>query len=348
LDFLILTKKNITMFKILKKFRIILSFIIIFIFIITILSTGKVYQKNELKYGVTFSQKQAESLGLNWKDVFTKTLDELNVKRLRLAAYWDLIEPTKDNYDYSDLDWQITEAEKRDATVILAVGMRLPRWPECHSPEWSKKITKEKREKEILNYIRKTIIRYRDYDNIAYWQIENEPFLINFGECPKLDTTFLDKEIYLVKSLSNKPIIITDSGELSLWVQAAKRADVFGTSLYLKTFSAKLNRYVHYPITPGFFHFKKNVTNFFTNTKNSIVIELQAEPWGPINYQEMSEKERNKTMSLNQFKKIINFSSKTGFQTFYLWGVEWWYWEKDTNNNPIFWEEAKTIFNHSN
>ena len=334
------------MFKTLKKLKIFLTILIIVIFIGMLFTLGKVYNKKELQYGVTFSQKHAESLELDWKTVFINILDDLKVRRLRLVAYWDILEPQDDFFNYSDLDWQITEAEKRGAEVILAVGMRLPRWPECHIPLWAKKLQKEQREKEILNYMEKTITRYKDYNNIKFWQIENEPFLLDFGECPTLDVDFLDKEINLVKNISNKPIIITDSGELSLWIQAAKRSSVFGTSLYLKTFSSRLNRYIHYPITPKFFHLKKNITKLFTHPKEFIVIELQAEPWGPIAYQHMSREERSMTMDIKKFKEIINFSHQAGFKTFYLWGVEWWYWDKEINNYPALWEESKKLFNN--
>ena len=49
-------------------------------------------------------------------------------------------------------------------------------------------------------------------------------------------------------------------------------------------------------------------------------------------------------MNLEKFRDIIDFSSKTGFRQFYLWGVEWWYWEKEKNNNQTLWEEAKKLF----
>jgi hypothetical protein len=49
-------------------------------------------------------------------------------------------------------------------------------------------------------------------------------------------------------------------------------------------------------------------------------------------------------MSLDKLKDMIEFSSQTGFQEFYLWGVEWWYWEKEMKDNPGLWEYSKTLF----
>ena len=272
-------------------------------------------------------------------------LDDLGAKNLRLSAYWDEIESLNNNFYWDDLDWQIEEASKRDAQIILAVGGRLPRWPECHIPNWAENVSKEEREKETLYYIEMVVNRYKDNENIIAWQIENEPFLANFGECPELDPDFLDKEIELVKSLDMRQIVITDSGELSAWVPAAKRADIFGTTMYRKTYSNLLKAYVSYPIEPSFFKVKRNLAKLFAKPDKWIVIELQAEPWGPKPFQYLSPEERAKTMDYDKFVEMMEFSRQTGFEEFYLWGVEWWYWEKINQNNPQIWNEAKLLFN---
>jgi hypothetical protein len=328
----------------LKKIFKFFSIIIIFLFVCFILSRGKIYSKEDLKYGITFSKKQAESLGFEWKKVYLAVLDDLGAKKIRLPAYWDQVELDGGKFFWDDMDWQVSEAQKREAEIILAVGGRLPRWPECHFPGWTKDFSKEDREQKILAYIEETVKRYNGNKAIVAWQVENEPFLSHFGDCPELDKNFLDKEIGLVKKLDSRPIVITDSGELSTWIPAFRRANIFGTTMYLDTYSSHLKTYIHYPIKPGFFRFKKNVASLFAKPEKSVVIELQAEPWAPVPYQNASQEDRDRTMNLEKFKKIIDFSSKTGFNEFYLWGVEWWYWEKEVNNNPAVWEEAKKLF----
>jgi len=327
--------------KFLKKLRFVFLFLIVLMILIFILSKGHIYDKNELEYGVTFSKKQAVDLGLDWQNVYVAIIEDLAVKKIRLSAYWDEIEVKPNEYFFDDLDWQINLAQEHKAQVILAIGNRLPRWPECHTPSW---INEQNKEKEILEYIEIVINRYKDRENIVSWQIENEPFLPHFGECPKLDSVLLDKEIALAKSLDTRDVVVTDSGELSFWIPAAKRADVFGTTMYRDTYSEKLKRYIHYPIAPGFFRFKKNITDIFASPKKWLVIEMQAEPWGPKPFQHLSQEERERTMNLEKFKDMIEFSSQTGFQEFYLWGVEWWYWEKTTQNNNDLWEEARKLF----
>ncbi|MFH1744615.1 MAG: endo-1,4-beta-xylanase [bacterium] len=323
--------------------KIIFTIIIVIIFFVFVLSRGHIYEKDELEYGITFSKKQAENLELDWKEIYIAVLDDLGVKKIRISAYWDEVEAQNGNYNWEDLDWQIQEADKRSVEIILAMGGRLPRWPECHFPDWYNNLNKEEKEKEVLEYIEQVILRYKNEYSIKYWQVENEPFLSHFGECPKFNKDLLDKEIKLVKSLDERDVIVTDSGELSVWILAAKRADVFGTTMYRDTYSAVLKSYIHYPITPGFFRFKKNIAKIFAHPKKWIVIELQAEPWGPMEYKFLTKEEKDKTMNLQKFKEMIEFSSQTGFKEFYLWGAEWWYWEMENGDSDL-WNEAKNIF----
>lgn len=309
------------------------------------LSWTHTYKLNELEYGLTFSSKQSTDLGLDWKAVYTAMLDDLQVKKLRLPAYWDQLEKNKGDYDWSELDWQINEAEKRNVELIVVIGQRVPRWPECHIPDWANKLSDSDRQAATMEHIRQTVSRYKARPSIRFWQVENEPFLKYFGTCPTFDKSFFDSELAEVRSLDTRPIVVTDSGELSLWIPAAKRGDVFGSTMYRDTYSRLLNSYVHYPISPIFFRVKRNIANLFASPQDWVVIELQGEPWGKTAFQNLSQQERDQTMSPEKFRDMLSFIQKTGFKTFYWWGVEWWYWEKTTRNNPYYWDAAKQLFN---
>jgi len=331
------------MFRYFKRVKIFFTVLILLLFFVFLASRGQVHETEALSYGLTFSKKQAQALGFNWQEIYLSIFDDLGVKKIRLPAYWDEIEKTEGEFFWQDLDWQIAQAGKRRAKIVLAVGARLPRWPECHFPAWTAGRLKAQIENKTLDYLTKVIERYKDNQSIAAWQIENEPFLSHFGDCPKFDKKFLDQEIVLVRNLDARPIIITDSGELSLWLGAARRADIFGTSIYRHTYSNFFKRYIHYPIAPGFFRFKKNLVSLFAKPKDWLVIELQAEPWGPAPYQTLSQADRDRTMDPEKFKEIIEFSRQAGFREFYLWGAEWWYWEL-AQGRPEVWNYAKTLF----
>ena len=304
---------------------------------------GKPKQVENITWGVSFSQKYSEELGLDWKENFLAILDDLEVKNMRLIAYWDLIEKEQDNYNFQDLDWQIEQAKERNIKIILAIGKKVPRWPEYHEPYWAENQLKDDQNKKLLIYIEKIINRYKNNENILAWQVENEPFF-PFGKSHYADKETLRQEIELVKSLDNKrPIIVTESGELPFWFKPAKYGDIVGYSLYEKVWFHEIGLYLTYPMPPVFYNRKAWLIDKLFH-KETICIELQAEPWGPGLTYTLSAEEQNKTMNIERFKKIIEFSKNTGEDTFYLWGAEWWYWMKEKHNNPQIWDEAKKLF----
>jgi len=338
-----------------KKFLLVAS-ILILIFA-GYLFIGEPEPAKDIIWGVNFSQKHAQSLGLDWKENYLALLDDLNVKNIKLASHWDLIEPKKDEFYFEDLDWQIKTAEEKGAKLLLVIGMKTGRWPECHIPDWAKNLTKTEQQKEISEVLENIVLRYRDRVSIWAWQVENEPFF-PFGECPWVDKKFLEKEIELVKSLDSKkrPIVISDSGEGSLWINAARFGDVVGTTMYkkvwfsfywgkriLKIVPGKFGFYISYPIPPVFYWRKAQYVQKIFD-KKVIVVEFQAEPWGPKLLYDSPLEEQEKTMNLEQFRKNIEFTKKTGLDRFYLWGAEWMYWMKTEQNDPNLWNEARKLF----
>ena len=317
--------------------------LILFFAFLAFFFIGTAKQAEEISWGVNFSQKHAENLELNWKETYLALLDDLKVKNLKIAVHWDLIEPVKNEYYFEDLDWQIEQAEERGVKVFLVIGMKTPRWPECHIPKWAQDLSKEDQQESILNLIENIVLKYRESDSLWAWQVENEP-LFPFGECPWVDKEFLKKEIDLVRYLDGKkPIIFTDSGEGSFWFEAAKFGDIVGTTLYKKIWFHQFGFYVRYPFPSVFYHRKARIVEKLFN-KKVICVELQAEPWCPSLLYSCSIEEQKKTMNLPQFRKNIEFAKNTGFGEFYLWGSEWWYWMKTKQNQPEIWQEAGKLF----
>lgn len=307
----------------------------------------------DIVWGVTFSNKASEGFGVDWKKNYEEILKDLRPERVRLVAYWEDIENKQGDFNFFDLDWQMNKSLEYNTQVVLALGMKAPRWPECHIPEWAKNFPTEERENALRGYIFKIIERYKDNPLIVMWQVENEPYL-NFGECPERGNNFLQEEIKIVKGLDrSRPILTTDGGEFGLWYKAAQEGDVFGTTMYREVYSKNLNKLFglgvfEYPLKPSFFHFKRKLVRFITKDYNKLflVSELQAEPWATVDFRSLSVEEQFKIFGPEYFKKTIEYAKQTGFNEYYLWGAEWWYWLKEKKGEPIMWEEAKKIFNN--
>ena len=324
--------------------KIIFCFLIFILLAGAFLFVGKPKKAEDISWGVNFSHKHARNFGMDWQEVYSALVDELGVKSIKLIVHWDLIEPEKGRYDFGDLDWQIRIAEENDVKLLLVVGMKTPRWPECHIPEWAQGLTKHEQQDEILEMIEAVVLRHRESSAVRAWQVENEPFF-PFGNCPWSDKDFLKKEIELVRSLDKekRPVVISDSGEYSFWFKPARLGDIVATTMYKKAWFAELGMYVTYPLPPVFYSRKAKIIKGLFG-KKVICGELQAEPWGPRLLYDSSLSEQEKTMNLPQFKENIEFAKKTGFDTFYLWGAEWWYWLKEKHGQPEIWEEAKKLF----
>jgi hypothetical protein len=298
--------------------------------------------KNKAQIGVTFSHRYAKDIGLNWREAYLAMLDDLQIKHVRLPVYWDLVEKNPGQYDFYDVDWQLAEAQKRDVKIILVIGQKVPRWPECFIPSWIGDDLSVKK-KKLLKFEEAIVNRYKNnHPEIVSWQVENEPFL-DFGICPPIDSNLLDAEIAKVKAIDpSRPITVTDSGELSLWINAASRGDIFGTTMYREVYTKDYGHW-RYPIGPNFFKAKLLLIKLFARQNNAIVIELQGEPWvdgwtvhAPIEKQLAS-------MNEETLKDNVEFAKKTGMKEIYIWGVEWWYWMKTTQNNATLWDTAKTL-----
>lgn len=305
--------------------------------------------QTEEVWGVDFSQSQAEYLGLDWKEVYLAILEDLKVKHIKLHTNWSWVEGEKDVLEFGNVDWQIAQAEQHDVKLIYVLGFKTGRWPECHAPGWLQSLSKEEQKQEILRYIEDVVNRYKDSDAITHWQVENEPF-VRFGECPRWyyeNADFLKEEVALVKKLDpTRPIIVSDSGELSTWFEAAQIGDIVGVTMYrsvwkegFETFGINPYAFLH----PRIYAEKAEAIHKLFG-KPVIGIELQAEPWASKPLAEASLAEQMQSMNAEMFKENVEFARGTRFTTIYFWGVEWWYWMKVKHNHPEIWEEAKTVF----
>lgn len=302
-------------------------------------------EPNTITYGMSFNTLYARELGVDWKETYDAIVDDLGVRHFRLAAHWPMVEPIDDQYNFAELDYQVQKAESVDATVVLAVGRRLPRWPECHIPEWVKLKSESERNDALLEYVEAVVNRYKGSPAVVVWQVENEPFLevFAFEHCGPLDTDLLDKEIALVKSLDNtRPILVTDSGNLGTWKGAYSRGDMFGTSVYVHFWNPELGQFRTF-LPPWFYRVKDNLMALLYGEKPTVLIELSAEPWLIEPIVEAPLEVQFSRMNLEKFEDILTYAQKTHYDTQYLWGAEWWYWLHLQGRDEM-WNRGKQLF----
>jgi hypothetical protein len=300
------------------------------------------------RLGTTFSQLQCHYLNLDVQETFRQVCG-LGWDRLRLCSYWPELEPTPGKFDFTQLDWLLTESQKHGIEVILTIGMKAPRWPEFHFPNWLQaRYDTNDRQNPIdhnqaiadhtLTFIEKVMRHTRHAPNLKYWQIENEPFTrfdITAGRW--LSYPFLIKEVALARQLAlpQQKLVMTNAialpggdrveDEQALQISQTL-ADCVGINAYAKVPSWRPSFYLQ-PLPTYWQTLQRWQTLLNQNAKEQWIAESQAEPWEP-NRLVSTHRFDHPSSSPWQARRLATYLGGLGYETVMLWGCEYWYWQK--------------------
>lgn len=295
-------------------------------------------ERSALTLGYTYSVTYAEYLGLDPVAAFDAITVELRPAFVRLPVYWQRVESKQGEFDFAELDRLMDIASRYDTQVILAIGRKVPRWPECFLPDWTASLSQDELRGAQLNMMRATVERYRDRPSLTRWQVENEPFFVFFGECPRLDPYLLDDEYALVRSLdTDTPIQTAVSGEQSLWLYAARHADIVGASVYRRVQTAFGQQTIRIP--PWTYRAKAQLVA----GGRVAISELQAEPWFARSVHTYTVDEQLALFNAATLEENIAYVQRIGVAEVALWGVEWWYY-LDARGESSLRDAARMLF----
>lgn len=296
--------------------------------------------------GVSFIPDYARSLGVDPEETMD-ALTGIGVKQFRLVSYWSDMERTQGTYDFSQLDWQFKKAEAANAKVMLTVGLRQPRWPECHIPDWAAKEPASQWTPQLESFMKAVVERYKDSPSLQQYQLENEYFLKGFGTCTDFSRQRLIDEYNLVKKTDpTHPIIVGRSNNSLGFPVGQPRPDEFSISVYKRVWDAGVSRrYLEYPQPAWFYGYLAGVQKIFLG-KNMVIGELQAEAWPPNGkpIPQTSLEEQDKSFNAERFKDRIAYGKATGMRQIDLWGAEYWYYRLTVLDDPSLWNVAKQEF----
>jgi hypothetical protein len=311
-------------------------------------------RNNPLKLGVSFIPDYAQTLGVDPQETMDALLG-MNVKHFRLVSYWSDVEQTQGQYDFSQLDWQFRKAEAKHAKVTLSLGLRQPRWPECHMPDWARAEDKSVWRPQLEKYVQAVVTRYKDSPALDSYQVENEYFLRGFGNCEEIpgsmDRSRLVAEYNLVKLIDRHHKVIINRSNNSLgWPAGQPQPNEFGISIYKRVWDAQMtHRYLEYP-QPAWFYASVAGWQKIVTGKDMIIHELQAEAWAPQgkSIQDISLEEQNKSLNAKRFADRFGYAKATGMKEIYMWGAEYWYYRLHVLHDPSLWNVARDEFTQSN
>jgi Cellulase (glycosyl hydrolase family 5) len=310
-----------------------------------------------VEIGATFIRINADRLKLDWQKAYRQMIDDLAIRHIRLPVYWDQIEPEPGVFDWEALDWQMQVAADADAKILLAIGHRVPRYPECYAPAWTEGLNDAAFKNALFQMLDSVVDHYKDHAGLEAWQVENEPYANVMGRTWGLNCreilSYLPEEIKFVRSVdqSKHPIVVTYTD--TPWVVEQQRAtlklpsDIVGITMFEKLFfkSPIFNGYVEPYRQLGLLApLSLTYQNVLAKRQGKPlwVVELQAEPWGPNGPYDNTETEAYKTMNPEMLQTIWNRATSAGISRIYLWGVEWWIAEKERGNS-LMWNAGKGL-----
>jgi hypothetical protein len=291
---------------------------------------------NPEKFGVSFSLKQCRDFKIDQTDALEFLIQAVGLRRFRLMSYWNEHEKSQGVYDFESLDEQVSQIEAVGGVITFCLGVRQPRWPESHWPNWALELPEQQRYQALYKFIEVVVKRYQHKSCIISWQLENEALNRSFGRYGDFNRKRLRDEYKLVANLDpSRPIIMSTSNTWGLPLRRP-RPKLFGFTFYQVQYEK--GAYSHTKMPAWWWSFRAKIIRFVT-WRRSFIHELQAEPWGPKAIWEMSTEEQDRSMSPEQLSTNIKLAKKTNLHPIDLWGGEWWYWRHLQGDDSI-WQTA--------
>ncbi len=319
-----------------------------------------------VRIGTSFSPRRAQYLGLDYQSAFRR-VEGMGFRVIRLPAYWSEI----DSAGYAQLDWLMAEAGHAHQPVILTVGMKSLDWPEFYIPErlvpagqadGADVAAGSELRSAALDFVVKTVERYRANPELVAWQVENEPFNPAGPHRWWIDPEFLKKEVAAVRRLDPRPLIVNafthfdaaidQASSRSGWslgsllgfnsdtaeadsLAALRRGDILGLDVYTHI---GFNVLGHNSVALASSDWADRAGGWHSRAaserKAAWITEAQAEPWEP------SDATLGRPISFGPQDLVTTFGSlkQEGFGTVLLWGCEYWLWQQEKGNSA--WIEA--------
>ncbi len=294
----------------------------------------------QIVFGASISSKACDGFSTEITDVLRESIAQLGITRYRVMTYWDECEIEQGKYNFSKVDELLDIIEEAQGSVTLCLGLRQPRYPECHQPEWAKQLAASEWEAALFDFITKTVMHFRGRDVIVSYQLENEALNKGIGTCQNYSRRRLREEFSLVASLdSTKPIIMSMTNS---WGIPLRRPipDRVGFSMYRHQWGKKGLSNSHRSVR--FIRLRKWLMEAVF-ARPVFCHELQLEPWGPRATQDLPDDQQNELMGPQQLREAIAYATDSGMDVIDMWGLEWWHWRKHHQDDPEAWKTMQQL-----
>lgn len=265
--------------------------------------------------GLSFRPLQAAQLGLDPAEALAELLT-YPFEVIRLAAYWDQLEPSPGVLEASALDAQLAAAAAAGKKVILCLGaVKAYGYPEFFVP--ARLLLSPLPEGTLIGaddhagltaaatrYLTAVVERYRDHPAIIAWQVEHEAVdPLGLEHSWRLSAGFVRREVAAVRAADPaRPVMLSGFLPTSLPVRLQQRwrtrdqgdslvvarelADVIGVDFYPRHGLAQLGSRTAYLAGADSYWTRRAARRFAATAvragKRLMIAEGQAEPWETV------------------------------------------------------------------
>ena len=323
------------------------------------------------QYGVSYSFEQAGWYGVDPRGGFSDLVKNYKFNWIRLSFFWDRMVDANGNLQIDDLKWAVEESGKHKVKVVIALGAKTPYFPEYHLPKVIANQIKFGQiidsnspiAGEILKVDKQLVEELWQYDNIAYWQVENEPMTRNINYW-RIDPGLVRREVEVVRSADPKerPIILNSAsvalgeGQDRDLLAILKPGDVFAVNAYFKTqgvylldssyfgrqFRVNWPKGFYWPVQSWLFfspNYQKAKNMAEARGVDFWVLEAQAEPYIRVIEDASSA---NFAFEPADIKKGADFLRSFGVKSIGFWGANFWQ-HREKNGDRVWVDTVKKI-----
>jgi len=338
------------------------------------------------QFGINYSCRQAEYLLLEdpakgpagyvdrnrpdraqWcADTLGAILDGTGAKHVRISVVWSEVEPQPGVYNFSVIDAELARAQQSGAKVLLGIGIKAQRSPEFYIPDWvSAKVTLVPGEvissnpylaSQALAMVAAVTAHVAASPAIEAWAADNEPYVPSARtEDWTLSRPFVRAEEAAIKSNDPAHRIVSINHAQHFvfdrhWEDALADSDALGVSIYpFRNYEILGHNFVVPileigPLAPNY---AAQARAAHAAGKPFWITEMQAEPWTDTDLRLISPQHPSPNLTPQKFQQSIDYARRTGADRVYLWGAEWWLYERDHFGDSRWWDMARAVLQPS-
>lgn len=287
-------------------------------------------------------------------------LGGLGARHVRISAEWSQVEPRPGEYDWALIDALLAEADRHGTKVLLTVGIKAQRHPEYYIPGWVMErasleygddvSTDAYVRERALGMIAAAVAHFGASQAVDSWGADNEPYVPSLrAENWSLGREFVRAEVETIRASDpgGRPVSINHGQHFVFdrrWQDALADADVLSQSLYPWRNYEILGRTFVIPILeigPLAPNYNYQARLARERHQDFWITEMQAEPWVDGDIHLVSPSAPSANLTRGNFRRNLDYGRRIGASRIYLWGAEWWLYQRQRYGDSTWWDLAR-------